>query len=174
MEPANIWRTVTPQSFFSTSRNIKCSTRRISISCKAFYDDKINIASSLYVSKAIHVYIIKIIINVMIHSNKKFIFLHESSRFLIFFYQKRLNIICKIFCNFPHFFKFKNFFFFFALGTLSEIPGLRPESRERTSPSSAARPTKRVVCIRGAAERVVAGHSPPINEGEARAASPVF
>ncbi|EFN67543.1 hypothetical protein EAG_16224 [Camponotus floridanus] len=58
------------------------------------------------------------------------------------------------------------------LGTLSEIPGLRPESRERTSPSSAARPTKRVVCIRGAAERVVAGHSPPINEGEARAASP--
>ncbi|KYM77176.1 hypothetical protein ALC53_12471 [Atta colombica] len=56
----------------------------------------------------------------------------------------------------------------------SENPGLRPESRERTSPSSAARPTKRIVCIRGAAERVAAGHSPPINEGEARAAPPVF
>ncbi|KYQ58893.1 hypothetical protein ALC60_02049 [Trachymyrmex zeteki] len=55
----------------------------------------------------------------------------------------------------------------------SENPGLRPESRERTSPSSAARPTKRIVCIRGA-ERVAAGHSPPINEGEARAAPPVF
>ncbi|KYM99775.1 hypothetical protein ALC62_09393, partial [Cyphomyrmex costatus] len=56
----------------------------------------------------------------------------------------------------------------------SENSGLRPESRERTSSSSAARPTKRIVCIRGAAERVVAGHSPPINEGEARAAPPVF
>lgn len=83
--------------------------------------------------------------------------------------------MCKFFCNFPHFF-ILNFFsiFFCTRNPQREIPGLRPESRERTSLSSGARPTKRVVCIRGAAERVVAGHSPPINEGEARAASPVF
>lgn len=49
----------------------------------------------------------------MIHSNQKLIFLHESSLvFWFFFYQKRANIICKIFCNFPHFFLFKKNFFF--------------------------------------------------------------
>lgn len=75
-------------------------------------------------------------------------------------------------------FKKRRFFaFFFFFFTENEVLGdsWAPPWKSTPNESLFGRwPTKRVVCIRGAAERMAAGHNPPINEGEARAAPTVF
>lgn len=96
-----------------------------------------------------------------------------------FFFPSFIFFIFKIFSWFlkkRRFFTFFSFFFFF-FATENEVLGdsWAPPWKSTPNESLFGRwPTKRVVCIRGAAERMAAGHNPPINEGEARAAPTVF